>query len=55
MLVVGEREGGEGTVSVREHRAGDLGASTVEEFAGRMRGELYSPALDTAQSPEFRD
>jgi len=55
MLVVGERESADGTVAVREHRAGDAGASTVADFAARLRGELYSPALDTAQSPEFRD
>ncbi len=38
MLVVGEREQQERTVSVREHRGGDAGASTVEQFAERLRG-----------------
>jgi threonyl-tRNA synthetase len=38
MLVVGEREEQERTVSVREHRGGDAGASTVEQFAERLHG-----------------
>ncbi len=41
MLVVGERERGEGTVSVREHRGGDAGAVPVKEFAERLQRELY--------------
>ncbi len=36
MLVVGEREQREGTVSVREHRAGDRGAATLEETVRRL-------------------
>ncbi len=36
MLVVGEREQREGTVSVREHRAGDTGGAAVEELAQRL-------------------
>jgi threonyl-tRNA synthetase len=50
MLVVGEREQGDGTVSVRTHggagggaegqRGGDLGALTIADFAQRVRGEL---------------
>ncbi len=39
MLVVGEREAGEGTVSVREHRAGDTGAVTLDELAQRLLRE----------------
>jgi threonyl-tRNA synthetase len=38
MLVVGEREEQERTVSVREHRGGDLGAMSVEQFAERLHG-----------------
>jgi threonyl-tRNA synthetase len=45
MLIVGERELEAGTVSVREHRAGDAGAESVQEFTTRLQGELYSPAL----------
>jgi threonyl-tRNA synthetase len=40
MLVVGEREQGDGTVSVREHHGGDLGAISITEFAQRVQGEL---------------
>ncbi len=36
MLVVGEREQREGTVSVREHRAGDRGAATLDETVRRL-------------------
>ncbi len=52
MLIVGEREQADGTVSVREHRGGDSGASTVEKFTDGLRGELYSPALQPRKSPE---
>jgi threonyl-tRNA synthetase len=52
MLIVGEREEGEGTVSVREHRGGDAGAVLVADFAERLQGELYSNALKPAKSSE---
>jgi threonyl-tRNA synthetase len=39
MLVVGDREAEEGTVSVRERTAGDVGAVKVSEFAGRIESE----------------
>jgi threonyl-tRNA synthetase len=38
MLVVGEREQREGTVSVREHRAGDTGSASLDEVARRLAG-----------------
>jgi threonyl-tRNA synthetase len=41
MLVVGDREEGEEAVSVREHRAGDVGSMSVKEFGERLRGKLY--------------
>jgi threonyl-tRNA synthetase len=41
MLVVGDREQGEGTVSVREHRAGDTGSMSVQKFGERLRAQLY--------------
>jgi threonyl-tRNA synthetase len=41
MLVVGDREEGDGTVSVREHRTGDTGEVSVKEFSERLLGELY--------------
>ncbi len=45
MLIVGEREEQEGTVSVRSHGDGDLGASSLGDFVGDIKGQLYSPAL----------
>jgi threonyl-tRNA synthetase len=52
MLVVGEREQKQGIVSVREHHAGDAGSMSVKEFAERLQGELYSPALKPRKSSE---
>jgi threonyl-tRNA synthetase len=40
MLIVGEREQTDATVSVREHRGGDLGSEPTAEFARRLAGEL---------------
>jgi threonyl-tRNA synthetase len=54
MLVVGDREQGESAVSVREHRAGDLGSMPLKEFGERLRGELYSAALNPRKSSERR-
>jgi threonyl-tRNA synthetase len=39
MLVVGEREQTNGTVSVRSHERGDLGALAVDEVVARLVGE----------------
>src|SRR3954449_13421723 len=40
MLVVGDREAESGTVSVRRHKEGDIGAQSVEEFAARVADEV---------------
>jgi threonyl-tRNA synthetase len=40
MLVVGDREVAEGAVSVRSRLGGDLGARTVQAFAGSARVEI---------------
>jgi threonyl-tRNA synthetase len=40
MLVVGEREQDERTVSVRAHRTGDEGSTSVELFTDRLASEL---------------
>jgi len=40
MLIVGEREQAEGTVSVRRHHGSDTGAASVEEFTERLSSEL---------------
>jgi len=42
MLVVGDRETGEGTVSVRHRTAGDLGPMPLETFIQRARAEVAS-------------
>ncbi|MDX6640520.1 MAG: threonyl-tRNA synthetase, partial [Solirubrobacteraceae bacterium] len=47
MLVVGDREAEEGSVSVRRHREGDEGSVAVAELAARLAAELqpgYSDA-----------
>jgi threonyl-tRNA synthetase len=40
MLVVGEREQGEGSVSVREHHGGDLGSESTADFLRRLQVQL---------------
>jgi threonyl-tRNA synthetase len=40
MLIVGEREEQEGTVSLRAHRQGDEGDVSVAEFTRRLQGRL---------------
>jgi len=52
MLIVGEREQEDQTVSVREHRGGDTGSTTLEKFSRQLLGELYSPALQPQKSQE---
>ena len=54
MLVVGEREQGEGSVSVREHHGAELGSMPVVAFLERLAGELYCPALTHGQFPHRR-
>jgi threonyl-tRNA synthetase len=52
MLIVGEREQADRSVSVREHRGGDTGAVALTIFGERLRGELYSAALTPRKSTE---
>jgi threonyl-tRNA synthetase len=40
MLIVGEREESEGSVSVRRHGKGDLGSFSIEEFAKMVNDEV---------------
>jgi threonyl-tRNA synthetase len=47
MLVVGDREQESGEVGVREHRQGDVGASTVADFNSRIGELIRSRALQT--------
>ena len=39
MIIVGEKEANDGTVSVRKHREGDLGSVSVDEFIQRVKEE----------------
>ena len=40
MLIVGENEKSEGTVSVRKQGEGDIGTMSIEEFAELVRSEI---------------
>ena len=40
MVIVGEQEEKDGTVSVRKHRQGDIGTMPIEEFAGLLNDEI---------------
>jgi threonyl-tRNA synthetase len=42
MLIVGDREAQDGTVAVREHRAGNLGSVPLEEFVARVQEETLA-------------
>jgi len=46
MLVIGENEAANGTVSVRRRGEGDLGAQAVEDFVARVVGEIASKRID---------
>lgn len=39
MLIVGEKEAIDGTVSVRKHGEGDIGTFTIEEFISLIKTE----------------
>ncbi len=40
MLIVGEKEEGEGSVSVRKHGEGDLGSFDTEDFVNLLQKEI---------------
>ncbi|MBE7175190.1 MAG: threonine--tRNA ligase [Mucilaginibacter polytrichastri] len=40
MLIIGEKEAAEGTVSIRKHGEGDQGSIKVEEFKERLKKEI---------------
>jgi threonyl-tRNA synthetase len=46
MLVVGDREAAQGTVSVRSRRSGDLGTQGLEAFAADLRTEIATRRLE---------
>jgi threonyl-tRNA synthetase len=45
MLIVGEREQENGTVSVRRHKSGDIGTFSFEEFLSKVNDEIETRAL----------
>ena len=45
MLVVGEREAANGTMSVRSRRDGELGELTVAQIAERMQKEVADKTI----------
>jgi threonyl-tRNA synthetase len=51
MLVIGDREAAEGTVSVRTRAGGDQGASSVEDFLASARDEIVRKGKQPADSP----
>ena len=40
VVIVGEKEEAEGTVSVRKHGEGDLGTFKIEEFISYIQAEI---------------
>lgn len=46
MIIVGEKEENEGTVSVRKHGHGDLGTFTIEEFVSLIQEEVSKTIVE---------
>ena len=46
MIIVGEKEENEGTVSVRKHGEGDIGTFTIEEFISLIQNEIKSTKVE---------
>ncbi|MFD2568988.1 threonine--tRNA ligase [Pseudotenacibaculum haliotis] len=46
MVIVGEKEENEGTVSVRKHGEGDLGTFTIEEFVSLIKNEVNKTIVE---------
>jgi threonyl-tRNA synthetase len=42
MLIVGDQEQADGTVSVRKHREGDLGTQPVSDFAASLSAAILA-------------
>jgi threonyl-tRNA synthetase len=60
MLVVGDREAEEGTVSVRSYHEGRLGSSSVTDLVAKVKERIESRAFDvvlkeTARLPSIMD
>jgi threonyl-tRNA synthetase len=46
MLIVGEKEENEGTVSVRKHGEGDIGTFSIEEFISLIKEEISKSVIE---------
>ncbi len=46
MVIVGEKEESEGTVSVRKHGEGDLGTFTIDEFVALIKEEISKTIVE---------
>lgn len=46
MVIVGEKEEAEGTVSVRKHGEGDLGTFSIEEFVSMVKEEIKETIVE---------
>jgi threonyl-tRNA synthetase len=46
MLIVGEKEENEGTVSVRKHGEGDMGTFSIEEFISLIKEEISKTVIE---------
>ena len=46
MIILGDKDIENGTISVRARKAGDLGAMTVEEFLSRAKEEIDSKVIN---------
>ena len=46
MLVVGEKEVNTGTVSIRQHKKGDLGSSPLADFINKIRLEIENKVIN---------
>ena len=46
MLIVGEQEANDGTVSVRRHSEGDIGTMTVAEFSELINTEIKNNIVE---------
>jgi threonyl-tRNA synthetase len=51
MLVVGDREAAEGTISVRERSGGDRGASSIDDFVDLARREIQNKGAVSKEAP----
>ena len=46
MLIVGEKEEKEGTVSVRRHGEGDIGTYSIEDFISLIKNEISKTVIE---------